>query len=104
MLYGAGEYFATIRDNFNISKLNIVGIADKKFEKNKNNNTSNYPAIAPKELKDFDCDLILITTYNFFQIYEYLKYQILINSKNQKVKIKKIVRPTFLYFLKSFIS
>ena len=32
VIYGAGIYFQIIKNNFDISKLNIIGIADKKFE------------------------------------------------------------------------
>ena len=38
VIYGAGEYFRILKENYDLSKLNIVGIADKKFETNKDAN------------------------------------------------------------------
>ena len=52
VIYGAGEYFQILKNNFDLSKLNIVGIADKKFETSKDSNPTPYLALAPEELKD----------------------------------------------------
>ena len=38
VIYGAGEYFQILKNNFDLSNLNIVGIADKKFETSKDSN------------------------------------------------------------------
>ena len=57
IIYGAGEYFQILKNNFDLSKLNIVGIADKKFETSKDSNPTSYLALAPEELKDFDLDV-----------------------------------------------
>ena len=104
VIYGGGAYFNTLKNNFDMSKLNIIGIADKKFEKSKNQNNTPYTPIAPKELKDIDYDVILVSALNFYQIDEYLRYQILINEKSKRGKIKKLIKPTFLHILKSFID
>ena len=58
VIYGAGEYFQILKNNFDLSKLNVVGIADKKFENSKASNPTPYLALAPEELKDFDFDVI----------------------------------------------
>lgn len=103
VIYGAGIYFQTIMNNFDLSKLNIVGIADKKFEHSKTSNNTPYPALAPDELNRADYDVILIAVYSHTMIEEYLRFQLLINGKNHNRKIIQIIRPTFLYILKSFI-
>lgn len=32
MIYGSGMGFVTVKENYDLSKLNIIGIADKKFD------------------------------------------------------------------------
>ena len=43
ILYGMGEYFDEIQENFDLSKLNIVGVCDLKFAKDKNSNLIDLP-------------------------------------------------------------
>lgn len=102
VIYGAGIYFQIIMKNFNLSKLNIVGIADKKFEKNKMLNNMPYTALSPNELNEIDYDVILVATYNHIVVKEFLKFELLINGKNHDKKIHPIIKPTFFYFLKTF--
>ena len=72
ILYGAGEGFFDLDKTYNFKdKLNIVAIADKKFEKNKNNITG-LVQIEPNDIlkKDFDC--ILITNERPKSVYNFL--------------------------------
>lgn len=103
VIYGAGIYFQIIKKNFDLSGLNIVGIADKKFEQNKTSNNTPYTALLPQELNDIDFDVILVAVYNSPEIEGFLKYNLLINGKNHNKKIFPIIKPTFLYILKTFI-
>lgn len=103
VIYGAGIYFQIIKKNFDLSGLNIVGIADKKFEQNKTSNNTTYTALSPQELNDIDFDVILVAVYNSPEIEGFLKYNLLINGKNHNKKIFPIIKPTFLYILKTFI-
>ena len=34
VIYGAGQFFELIHEYYNLSKFNIIGIADKKFTEN----------------------------------------------------------------------
>lgn len=104
VIYGAGEYFRILKENYDLSKLNIVGIADKKFETNKDINPFEHKALAPEELKDFDLDIILVALYDDVVLCDYLEYQLLVNTKNEDKKIGSIIEPTFLYALKVLLS
>ena len=104
IIYGAGEYFQILKNNFDLSKLNIVGIADKKFETSKDSNPTPYLALAPEELKDFDLDVILVALYDDTSLCDYLEYQLLLNTQNEDKPISSIIEPTFLYTIKVLLG
>ena len=100
VIYGAGEYFRILKENFDLSKLNIVGIADKKFESSKEINTFEYEALAPEELKDFDLDIILVALYDDVSVSNLLEYKLLLHTQNRNKPVLSIVEPTFFYIIK----
>ena len=104
VIYGAGEYFQILKNNFDLSKLNIVGIADKKFETSKDSNPTPYLALAPEELKDFDFDVILVALYDDTSLCDYLEYQLLINTENEGTPVRSIIEPTILYTIKVLLG
>ena len=63
IFYGAGSYFNTINEYYNLNCLNILGISDIKF-----NNGSfgqfygEYKAIQPDEIIKVNPDYVLLTT------------------------------------------
>lgn len=103
VIYGAGIYFQLLMNNFDLSKLNIVGIADKKFEYNKDSNNTPYIALSPEELNEVNYDVILVAVYNHIQIIEFLKFRLLINGKNHNKRICQFIKPTLTYFFKTFL-
>ena len=104
VIYGAGEYFQILKNNFDLSNLNIVGIADKKFETSKDSNPTQYLALAPEELKEFDLDVILVAIYDDTSLCDYLEYQLLINTENEGKPVRSIVEPTILYTIKVLLG
>ena len=104
VIYGAGIYFQILNNNFDLSKLNIVAIADKKFETSKNANTTAFMALAPEELKDFDYDAIFVALYDDTSLCDYLEYQLLINTQNEGKPIISIIEPTILYTIKVLLG
>ncbi len=104
VIYGAGEYFQILKNNFDLSNLNIVGIADKKFETSKDSTPTQYLARAPEELKEFDLDVILVALYDDTSLCDYLEYQLLINTENEGKPVRSIVEPTILYTIKVLLG
>lgn len=104
VIYGAGEYFQILKNNFDLSNLNIVGIADKKFETSKDSNPTQYLALAPEELKEFDLDVILVALDDDTSLCDYLEYQLLINTENEGKPVRSIVEPTILYTIKVLLG
>lgn len=99
VFYGAGDFFYTIKDNYDLSGLNVVGISDLKFNTNKSENKTEYRALAPDELKTEDYDAIVITLLNDLQILKVLENQILKGTKNENVDIYPIITPTIKYLI-----
>ena len=104
VIYGAGKYFKILKENFDLSKLNIVAISDKKFETNKDANFTEYTPIEPNELKEYDYDLILVALYDDSSLLDFLEYQLLIGTRNEDKKILSIIEPSILYIIKTLLS
>jgi len=74
LLYGAGLTANVLLENYDFSKLNIIGICDKKFEKeDREEYFYNLKTISPKEVKNLDFDVILFTLKEFEKIKQILK-------------------------------
>lgn len=103
-IYGAGQYCRLLFDTYDLSKLNIVAIADKKFEDIEARDFYGLNCIAPDELRELDCNVILLGTYDAFYFTDYLEDELLVGSKNSKIKVKPLVKQSFFRFIKSLFS
>lgn len=104
VLYGAGEYCKILKDNYDLSALNIVGICDKKFETFKEDDYFDYKLLAPNDLKIFDFDVILVSILDDASTINYLEYKLLKKSPNKNKPVYSIVEPTFKYIVKTFLG
>lgn len=104
VIYGCGIYFLDLYKNFDLSKLNIVGIADKKFEASKGDNPTTYQALEPEELKEVDFDVVLVALYDDTSMCNRLEYEMLINTKNEDKEVRSIIEPTLFYILKVLLG
>lgn len=97
-LYGAGLLARVVLDNYDLSNLNIVAIADAKFTKNEE--FYGLKTIPPSQIPEIMPDLILINTYNVAIISEYLdknfpelkkvrKFSIVKSTIKDKIKVIK---------------
>lgn len=93
LLYGAGVFLELIKKYFDLSDLNIIGVADKKFRRRKENETFlDYPAYAPEDIKTLNPDYVLVATKNYINIMEDLYFNTL---KGTKIKIKPLLYKGF---------
>lgn len=104
VLYGAGKLCQEIFENYDLSALNIVAVADKAFSDEMQYEFYGLQCISPKSLRDIDCDVILISTYKLLPIYDYLKTNLLLKSKNAKVKIRPLVKKSLIKALKDLFN
>ena len=73
LLYGAGIISEVLFENYDLSKFNIMGISDKRFERTEENEFRGYKAIRPDKLKEVDFDVILFTPKLYKKIEKSLK-------------------------------
>ena len=94
-IYGAGQFARTIFENYDLSKLNIVGIADLKFEDPQNRDFFGLNCIEPKMLGTIDCDIILIANYDYDRFLTILDDHILYLTKNDSVTVRPLIKLNF---------
>lgn len=103
IVYGAGLMSRILFQNFDLSCLNIVGVADSKYTKNSTESFWGHKTINPAELKDFDFDVILIAVKEKKKILENIKYNILINTKNEDKEVKSFLELPVNFMIKQIL-
>ena len=81
LLYGAGLVSDVLFENFDMSKLNIVGISDKRFEGFNEEKYFEIKTYKPYEIKDLDFDILLVALKN----YKFMKSILKKNGCNKKI-------------------
>lgn len=103
IVYGAGLISRILFQNFDLSCLNIVGVADSKYTKKSTESFWGHKTINPVELKDFDFDVILIAVKEKKKILENIKYNILINTKNEDKEVKSFLELPVNFMIKQIL-
>ena len=97
IMYGDGSIFQLIKKHYDLSGLNIIGIADKRYETSSEKvNENGYKIYRLDEIKDSEADYILVTIKFYVRILEDLYEQF----KDTRIKIKPLVKKPFLTLLK----
>lgn len=73
VLYGAGAYCEKLLRHYDLSKLNIVAIADKRFENNESEFLG-YKAISPFDIKNQNPDIVLVCVVDEVSIEQYFLF------------------------------
>lgn len=87
LLYGAGESFLHLNKKYHFNELNVVAIADRKFEEE--TVFEGFKAISPEEISKQDYDVILITNEKAYPIITYFKHELNICDKEIKTVFNK---------------
>lgn len=103
VLYGAGLFAGELIRNYNFSKLNIIGVADKKFQDDIDGEFYGYPKMGPYDLLETDFDLALITTYDDTYIKDFFKEDLL-GDEDTKFKVKTLIRMNLFEYIKALIN
>lgn len=75
-----------------------------KFANDTSLNTTDFKAIKPDDMKDFDCDVIIVALLNDLSVAKSIEKNILSESKNKKVPIVPLLSPTFKYLIKLYFE
>ncbi|MBQ4646132.1 MAG: hypothetical protein IJB79_02170 [Candidatus Gastranaerophilales bacterium] len=97
LIYGAGLFLKSVKENYDLSSLNIIGISDKKYKIEQYNELDfDYKIVPYSKIKEIEFDCVLIATLNTFNIYQNLKK----DFKNKKIIILPLMEKTFFELLK----
>lgn len=99
VLYGAGLFASELIRNYDFSSLNIIGVADKKFQDNFDGDFYGYTKFSPYDLLETEFDLILITTYDDTDIKKFLKNELL-QGENITYEIKTLIGLNLFEYIK----
>ena len=73
LIYGTGTIAEHLFDNYDLSKLNIIAVSDKKYSST--SNYKGYVAIPPEDITTLNPDVILFTLYNYKPVKKDCKQQ-----------------------------
>ena len=101
IIYGTGMLFEAIATNYDLSKLNIIAVADRKFATTKPDKYMGYPTCAPDDIADLKPDIVLAGVLRTVPIIEYLRYDLLLNKG---IKVLPLVDRHFFEIIKEIWS
>lgn len=98
IIYGAGSMFSHICSNYDLSKLNIIGISDRKYHKHQEGSKDfGYEIIPVDSLEKHEPDYLLISTQAYIDT---LLNFASTTFKNKKTKVIPLVKIPLLEILK----
>ncbi len=93
VIYGTGAIFQTINENYDLKKLNILSLSDKKFFGCLEGETFlNYPVCSPEKIKELNPDYVLVATMRFVNVIDDLETTTLAKSK---IKVRPLIKKPF---------
>lgn len=93
VVYAAGSLFKTALKNYDLSKLNIVGISDAKYNESQNGQEDlGFKIIHHTQISQFAPDYVLIGNLNFFNVMKSMYDNIF---KGTKTKVIPLVDKPF---------
>ena len=96
VIYGAGQFFQCIKDNYDLSSLNIVAVSDRKFLERKAltyDESIGFNTISPESIFDIEPDIVLISVIEDCLVEQYF-YETLLEKCKKKFKYKMFVNLT----------
>lgn len=96
VIYGAGKLSDYIFKNYDLSKLNIIAVADKKFSKN-GDKFNNIQGIEPVGINDIEFDAIIVFMKVYYSTISLLFEYGLYKKSKRKVKTEWILSRDLYY-------
>lgn len=98
IIYGTGTFFQFIHHNYNLKKLNIIGISDMKYSTDQEGHIDlDYPIIPKQMIVKYNPDYILVATENYINIIEDFELKYL---KDTKIKILPLAKKNLIDMIK----
>ena len=80
VVYGTGMLFEAVVNNYDLSKLNIIAVADRKYAAMKPDKYLGFDTVAPDDIADLKPDVVLVGVLRTVAIVEYLRYDLLLDK------------------------
>lgn len=103
VLYGAGFMASDLIRNYDLSKLDIIGVADIKFQDDSEGEFYGYKKLGSYDLLEMDFDLLLITTYDDEPIKDFL-HDDLLEGEDVKFKVKTLIKMSLWDYIKQILK
>lgn len=101
LIYGAGILSSIIFEEYDLSNLNVIGISDKRFYSNEED-FKGFKTVPPFEINDYEADVVLIATYNTYDVKEFLEDSIDLDSS--KCTLEPIVKKNIIEKIQELID
>ena len=103
IIYGAGLFAGDLFRHYDLSKLNIIGAADRSFQGHQDGDYYGYKKYSPLDLLETQFDLLLITEYDDTETKEYLKED-LFKGEEIRFKIKSLIKLNLIEYIKDTLN
>ena len=91
IIYGTGSFFKYINENYDLSKLNIIGISDMKFNDNdEGKDFLGYKMVPKNKIISYKPDYVIVATLKYISIVEDFELNILNKTKIKVLPLAKI--------------
>ena len=91
IIYGTGSFFKYINENYDLSKLNIIGISDMKFNDNdEGKDFLGYKMVPKNKIVSYKPDYVIVATLKYISIVEDFELNILNKTKIKVLPLAKI--------------
>lgn len=102
IIYGTGLLFQEVIKNFDLSKLNIIGVSDRKYtEKDEGTESFGYKIVPLDKIQEKNPDYVLISTQKFLGIMDDFKNNVF---KDSKIKILPLIDKPLFTLLKEIFE
>ncbi|MFA7658643.1 MAG: hypothetical protein WCY19_04355 [Candidatus Gastranaerophilaceae bacterium] len=102
ILYGADLFAGDLIRNYDLSKLNVIGVADMQFKDNYEGDYYGYKKFSPYDLLETDFDLLLLTVYEDTEVKDFLKKD-LFQGEDIKFEQKTLIKLNLFEYIKAVV-
>ena len=103
VLYGAGFFASDLLRNYDLSKLNIIAVADMKFQDDTEGDYYGYKKVGPYDLLEMDFELLLITTWDDEPVKDFFADD-LFEGEEVNFKVQTLIRMNLWDYIKQIIA
>lgn len=90
IIYGTGQLFQLIKERYDLSSLNIIGVSDKKYTpEDEGQDFLGYKIIPYNRILDYKPDYVAVATLNYLNIIESLVCEVFDKTKTKVIPLAK---------------